>query len=254
MRVLDDTYLSQYRAEIGRKIRDQFDAYDFTDERVDLGYNTKASAVYSSNIEGNSVDLNSFMNSLSVQKEFKPQKEVQEIQDLIDAYQYAQSNELTQEHFLNAHKSLTQTLLVSDRRGEYRTDRMGVFDSYGLVYLAIESHYVKREMDQLFDDIETLIEGALEIDQIFYHASLIHLVLVHIHPFWDGNGRAARLLEKWFLSKKINSRAWKLQSERVYKERLEEYYRNINLGVNYYELDYDKCLPFLKMLPECLEF
>jgi len=28
---------------------------------------------------------------------------------------------------------------------------------------------------------------------------MLHIWLAQIHPFTDGNGRAARLLEKWFL-------------------------------------------------------
>jgi len=253
MRIVDDRYLNQYRQEIGNQIKDWFESYDFSDERINLGYNTKASAVYSSNIEGNTIDVNSFMNSMLANKNFKPKKEIQEIEDLIDAYEFAQLNNLTEENLLKAHKKLTKTLLIKDKRGKYRTDRIGVFDNFGLVYLAVEPDYVNREMDLFFKDIQSLIQSELEIDQIFYHASLIHLIFVHIHPFWDGNGRSARLLEKWFLSEKINSRSWKLQSEKYCKDNLEDYYKNINLGVNYYELNYDRCIDFLKMLPMSLK-
>jgi Fic family protein len=253
MRITDETYLEAYREEIGKELLTWLAAYDFSDAGIDLGYNTKASAVYSSNIEGNTVDLNSFMNSMLAAKGFKPKKEIQEIEDLIAAYEFAQSHPLTQENLLAAHRQLSKTLLIRDKRGKYRNDRMGVFDSYGLVYLAIEPEYVAREMDQLFENIRELIGRDLDVEQAFYHAALIHLVFVHIHPFWDGNGRSARLLEKWFLSEKLNSRAWKLQSERYYKEHLEDYYRNINLGINYYELDYRRCIPFLKMLPTSLK-
>jgi len=79
------------------------------------------------------------------------------------------------------------------------------------------------------------------------------LVFAHIHPFHDGNGRAARILEKWFLASKLEDKAWLIQSEKYYKENIKEYYKNINLGVNFYELNYDKCLPFLLMLPKALE-
>lgn len=88
----------------------------------------------------------------------------------------------------------------------------------------------------------------MPLEEVFYHASFIHLIFVHIHPFSDGNGRAARLLEKWFLAQKIGEIAWGIQSEKYYKEHQSEYYDNINLGVNYYELDYDRCIPFLLML------
>ncbi|MBN1116921.1 MAG: Fic family protein [Bacteroidales bacterium] len=35
---------------------------------------------------------------------------------------------------------------------------------------------------------------------MFYFASLIHLRFAHIHLFRDDNGRAARLIEKWFVA------------------------------------------------------
>ena len=42
---------------------------------------------------------------------------------------------------------------------------------------------------ELFWDIELLQSNGLDPFEIFYYASLIHLVLVKIHPFQDGNGR-----------------------------------------------------------------
>lgn len=252
MRVADDKYLTEFRQEIGNQIKPWFEAFDFSDEKINLKFNTQAAAVYSSNIEGNSIDLGAFMNSMLAQKNFKPKKEIQEIEDLVSAYEFAQSTNLTEKNFLAAHKILSNTLLIKDKRGKYRTDKMGVFDEFGLVYLAIEPEYVKREMALLFEDIQSLLAAPLAIDQIFYHAALIHMVFVHIHPFWDGNGRSARLLEKWFLSEKINGRSWKLQTEKYYKDHLAAYYQNLNLGVNFYELNYDRCLDFLKMLPNAL--
>ncbi len=48
------------------------------DQNIDLEYSTIASAVYSSNIEGNTVDLNSFMNYHLSKKIFKPTNEIKE--------------------------------------------------------------------------------------------------------------------------------------------------------------------------------
>jgi len=46
---------------------------------------------------------------------------------------------------------------------------------------------------------------------------------------------------------------WQIPSEEYYKNNQQKYYDTINLGVNFYELNYDKCLPFLEMLPNCLK-
>jgi hypothetical protein len=38
----------------------------------------------------------------------------------------------------------------------------------------------------------------------------------------------------------------------INKENRPEYYKNIKVGENYYFLNYDKCVPFLTMLPRAL--
>ena len=82
---------------------------------------------------------------------------------------------------------------------------------------------------------------------------MIHLVFVKIHPWNDGNGRSVPLFEKWFLGQKLGDKAWFVLSERNYYEQHQTYYKNIRaLGMEYLELDYSKVLPFLQMLPNCL--
>lgn len=51
----------------------------------------------------------------------------------------------------------------------------------------------------------------------------------------------------------LDEKAWIMQSEKYYKENLPKYYKNINLGQNYHELNYDKCVPFLLMLTKALK-
>jgi len=253
MKIADRKYFEQYHTLIGKDLNILIDQFDFADQNGNLGYQTQASAVYSSNIEGNTIDLNSFMNLAFSKEKFKPSKEVQEIEDLILAYKTAQENALTEKNFLKCHKLLAKQLVIASLRGKYRNDKVGVFGQSGLVYLAVEAEYVTETMKTLFVEISELLSANLSVEEAFYFASLIHLRFAHIHPFRDGNGRAARLLEKWFLAQKLGADLWKIPSEKYYKEYQPEYYKYINLGVNFYELDYDKCLPFLTMLPNSLK-
>lgn len=253
MRVTERKYLDVYQQSIGNEIPTLITEFNVSENSGGFDYLTKSSAVYSSNIEGNSIDLNSYMNYEMNKDKFKVGKEIQEIEDLVKAYEFAQNNNLNEKNLLNCHKIFSNTLLIRSKRGKYRIEQVGVFGKSGLAYMAIEPEFVKKEMQILFQDINELILSNLREIEVFYFASLIHLRFAHIHPFRDGNGRAARLIEKWFVSEKLGRNFWKMPSEEYYKKNQATYYNTINLGVNFYELDYDKCIGFLKMLPSCLK-
>ena len=253
MRITERKYLDLYIQSIGHEIPSLIQEYDFSENIGKFDYLTKSSAVYSSNIEGNSIDLNSYMNYELNKDKFKIGKEIEEIEDLIKAYEFAQNNKLTDKNLLNCHKMLSKTLLIKRKRGKYRIEQVGIFGKSGLAYMAIEAEFVEKEMKIFFQDIEELISSNLNEKEVFYFASLIHLRFVHIHPFRDGNGRVARLLEKWFITEKLGRDFWKISSEEYYKVNQTKYYKTLNLGVNFYELNYDNCIGFLEILPNCLK-
>ncbi len=253
MRITERKYLDSFTKSIGHEIPTLIENYDFSENRGGFDYMTKSSAVYSSNIEGNSIDLNSYMNYEMNKDKFKVGKEIEEIEDLIEAYGFAQNNKLNEKNLLNCHKIFSDTLLIRSKRGKYRIEKVGVFGKSGLAYMAVEPEFVEQEMKVFFQDINELISSELNEIEVFYYASMIHLRLAHIHPFRDENGRAARLIEKWFVAEKLGRDFWKMPSEEYYKKNQAKYYETINLGVNFYELNYDKCIGFLEMLPNCLK-
>lgn len=253
MRITERKHLDTYKKLIGNEISKLIKDFDFSENRGEFKYLTKSSAVYSSNIEGNSIDLNSYMNYEMNKNKFKVGKEIKEIEDLIEAYEFAQTNKLNEKNLLNCHKIFSDTLLIKSKRGEYRIEPVGVFGKAGLAYMAVEPEFVKKEMKLFFQDLRELISSDHNAMEVFYFASLIHLRFAHIHPFRDGNGRAARLIEKWFVAEKLGHEFWKMPSEEYYKNNQAKYYETINLGVNFYELNYDNCIGFLEMLPNCLK-
>lgn len=253
MRITEKKYFDTYNKSIGEEIPKLIKDFDFSENAGEFEYLTKSSAVYSSNIEGNSVDLNSYMNYEMNREKFKAGKEIEEIEDLIKAYEFAQSNKLNEKNLLNCHKIFSNTLLIRSKRGKYRIEQVGVFGKTGLAYMAVEPEFVEKEMKLFFQDLSELLLSDLNEIEVFYFASLIHLRFAHIHPFRDGNGRAARLIEKWFIAEKLGKDFWRIPSEEYYKKNQAKYYETINLGVNYYELNYDKCVGFLEMLPNCLK-
>ena len=219
--------------------------------RDDFEYYFIGSSLYSSKIEGNTLDADSFFRNRK-RVGFPKKKQVSEIEDLILAYKFAFKNKLTKTNFLKVHRLLSKTILPLKERGKITKHQMGIRDSVTLkpVYMAVEPEHVNAELGKLFYDIAELIKRKLSVRETFYYASMIHAWIAKIHPFTDGNGRSARLLEKWFLSSKLGTAAWSIRSEKYYWDHKEEYYTNIALGYNYYALHWERCIPFLLMLPK----
>uniref|UniRef100_UPI0035BC4AB7 Fic family protein n=1 Tax=Mucilaginibacter sp. TaxID=1882438 RepID=UPI0035BC4AB7 len=212
------------------------------------------SAVFSSKIEGEDIELDSFIKHKLSGVKFLPDY-TQKIDDLYAAYQFAQASKLNEQAVKQSHILLTTHILQQSQRGEIRNGNMVVITPDGRIeYVACAPGAVKDELAKLYCDIELLLSADLDVKEVFYFASLIHLVFVKIHPFNDGNGRSARLLEKWFLAQKLGDKAWFLQSEKLYYSQHNTYYQNIRLmGLEYPGLDYGKAMPFLKMLPKALD-
>jgi Fic family protein len=220
----------------------------------DFEFYIQSSATYSSNIEGNSIDIDTYLKNKLFKVRSKP-KEMKEIDDLINAYNFAMNTKLCKVAFLESHKILSKTILsLKSQKGKLRNQQVGIFSNGKLEYMAVEPEFVEEEFSKLFFDIELLLNESLSKPETFYYASMIHLIFEKIHPFMDGNGRAGRLLEKWFLSQKIGDSAWSIQSEKYYLKNRSQYYQNIHIGYNYYSLKMEKCIPFLLMLPNALNY
>lgn len=218
-----------------------------------FSFYTSVSSVYSSKIEGEDIELDSYVKHKRFGIEFLPDY-TKKIDDLYDAYTFAQSHALNEENIAEAHRLLSKHILVKHQQGKIRSQNMYVSTPDGKIeYVAASPYEVAGEMQKLYADIEVLLKAQLGISEVFYYAAFIHLVFVKIHPFNDGNGRTARLLEKWFLAQKLGTNAWFVQSEKNYYQQHQTYYHNLRaLGLEYPALDYGKALPFLWMLPNAL--
>lgn len=210
----------------------------------------KSSSVYSSLIEGSNIDEATFMQYQDAG--ITGNKDFAQVQDLIKAYEYAQTHKLTLANFLHTHQLLSHNLVQKKYQGKYRDKEVEVYKGFIKIYEACPAKNVNEEMQKLFADVQNLITKQLTYNEIFYYAAMLHLCLAHIHPFADGNGRAARLIEKWFLAQMLGKTAWLLQSEKMYYKQRPQYYKTINLGNSYATLNYGKCLDFLLMLPMAL--
>lgn len=206
------------------------------------------SSVYSSKIEGEEIDFDSFFKHKFLSVPFKTDY-TKKADDLFAAYEFIDDQPLNLTNVREAHAVLSANLLPVSEQGRIRTNPMFVIGGDDQIeYVAAGPSIVKDEVEKLFTDIAYLRKAELNEYEVFYYAALIHLVFVKIHPFQDGNGRTARLMEKWFLWEKLGEKAVDVLLEKNYYQQLKDYYTNIKkLGLEYETLDYSKALDFLLM-------
>lgn len=255
LKIISTELIEEYLKLVSPNLKPDFDVLKDAEISTEtFNFYTSLSAIASSRIEGEQLEVDSYIKHKMLNIEYQPNL-VEKPNDLYKAYIYAQENELTSSSFLKAHSLLSAHLLPEIKQGMYRTGNMVVMEhkTGRIQYEAALVHEVQNLMNLLWQDIEELKKESLSIEEIFYFTSFIHIVFVNIHPFEDGNGRAGRLLEKWFIAQKLGKKAWFMQSELNYYNNVNDYYKNLNrLGMFYDQLDYSKSLPFLLMLPNSL--
>lgn len=254
LKIILSQLLPSYLEQVPSLLASRFS--ELRDAEISSGsfsFYTSVSSVFSSKIEGEQIELDSYIKHKKFGVQFAPDY-TKKIDDLYSAYTFAQQNPMNRENIAMAHKLLSRHLLALQHQGIFRHQQMFVTTPDGKIeYVAADPFSVKPAMEQFFHDLDLLLEKEMVPAEVFFYAAMIHLVFVKIHPWNDGNGRSARLLEKWFLASKMGEKAWFVQSEKIYYQKHQEYYHNIRLlGLEYDTLDYTKALPFLLMLPSAV--
>lgn len=134
-----------------------------------------------------------------------PQKDVAEVENYLAALklldQMAKSKkDLTLEDILIMHKAIIKGLVDKEKVGQLRPADIYIIDDLGngkemLRFKGPPATKVKKLLEDLLGWV-TKSRGALHPIII---AGIFHLEFVSIHPFTDGNGRAARILTQLLL-------------------------------------------------------
>jgi Fic family protein len=196
-------------------------------------------AVATTAIEGNTLTEQEVLDHINGDRKVPPSREyqVQEIQNIIDA-----CNEMVGDVVRNKPAMLSPERLKELNKfvlrnldleqgiipGEIRTYSVGILQSRYRGAPHSECDYLLSRLCEWLDGEEFRPIPDLQIPYAIIKAILAHLYLAWIHPFGDGNGRTARLLEfQILMSSGVPAPASQLLSNH-YNLTRSEYYKQLD--------------------------
>jgi len=161
LKILPVDLLDTYQSTIdGPKLENSFKC--LTDAEISsdtFSFYTSVASVFSSKIEGEEIELDSYIKFKKYGVKFLPDY-TKKIDDLYDAYTFAKNNSLNEKNIVKAHKLLSKHLVDKFQRGEIRSQNMYVINDEGRIeYVAASPYEVKAEMEKLYADIRQLLDS-----------------------------------------------------------------------------------------------
>lgn len=200
----------------------------------------------STKIEGNNLNIHQVGAIVEHKKIDAPARDIYEVENYLKALRYiskvVENKEGIRERvILKIHHLVTDKTLPDEQSGFYREvpiyvvrKRLGM--PVEILYTGPNAKEVKGLMDNLINWIK---ESEKQNINPIIVAGIVHLEIVAIHPFVDGNGRTARALATLILYQRGYDFRRLFALEDYYNKDRAEYYKAVNVGKNYKERERD---------------
>lgn len=177
-----------------------------------LSRSTLRSALFSSRIEGNTLELS------EVESGFSKSKEKREVFQVLNGLKFARSfqGEAKKEYIYETHEIVMDGL--TSELGRYRSEPSAIFNNAGIaIYIPPLPNKIPELMSELFKFIN-------ESNENLSRAPIAHFAFEKIHPFLDGNGRVGRILLNWHLKRLGYGFAGLITFEEYLENNRDKYY------------------------------
>jgi Fic family protein len=196
---------------------------------------------YSTRIEGNRLSLKQTKDVIDENRRnlYGRERDVKEVENywnaLIETEKLAGMQSAFSEELIKKIHALVETGKKT-RPTPYRTGQNVIRDSHtgGIVYMPPEAKDVPGLMREMVDWMKWAETAKIPAPLI---AAFVHYQFVTIHPYYDGNGRTARLLADFLLMKGNFGLNGLFSLEEYHAKDIEAYYRELSTHPhhNYYE-------------------
>ena len=203
------------------------------DEEIKKESNAKR-VHYSTKIEGNRLNLNE-VKKIIQNKNNSHERNVLEVRNYYNALMYLNdlaenNNTLSVDLILKVHNLISGKNLSF--KNKFREGQNIVEDSLSgiIVYMPPEAKDVSDLIKQMIDEFNSIDNNDIPIP---IKAGILAYQFVTIHPFWDGNGRCARLLATYVLKSYNYDLKGFYVMEEFYDKNIDEYYNSLQMGLHH---------------------
>lgn len=189
---------------------------------------------YSTKIEGNNLNLNEVKEVIEKEKE-SHERNVLEVRNYYNALMYLNkeaedNNTITEDLIFKVHNLVVGKHLTY--KNGFRDGQNVVKDSVSgaIIYLPPEAKDIKGLMNQMIKGFNSKETKDVPIP---IKAGILAYEFVTIHPFWDGNGRSARLLATYILKAYNYDLKGFYVMEEFYDKNIEDYYNSLQMGLHH---------------------
>ena len=146
LKIIPTDLLEQYCKKVDKKLQNNFDKLVDAEISTDtFSFYTSVASVFSSKIEGENIELDSYIKHKKFGIEFLPDY-TKKIDDLYSAYTFAKTNVLNKANISEAHKLLSKHIVATHQQGKLRTQSMYVSTPDGRIeYVAATPLEVKAK-------------------------------------------------------------------------------------------------------------
>ena len=136
-------------------------------------------------------------------KKDKLDEKEQIIQNMKNGIDYILNHEITEENIFELYNILSFKSLKEDEQltvGYYRSSGVDIIGKYGEISdKGVDSRVLNDWMKQFVKFIQ---DSMIDLNHLTYlMPHIIHYYMIYLHPYYDFNGRMARMLAYWYIVK-----------------------------------------------------
>ncbi len=147
------------------------------------------------------------------------------VKNMLNAYNYVQNNDINENTIYELYQILSMNCLSKNEllldSNRYRHDAVNIIGSNEEV---IDKGVNHNKLDNLMSSLVDFISEEKSREQHLLMPHIIHYYMVYLHPYFDYNGRMARVMSYWYSIRHIPSFTLMFMSEAINSKKNKRLY------------------------------